>query len=124
MVGAVDRVQATKLGGRRSRPANARLGQRHTTAGRPRRPATAPSIRTTPMPRPAQSERASNQPRRATNRMSGGHVAIAAIGAFAISLLGLIVLRLSVSGEIYPNVAVYDVNVGGLSRGKAERRLQ
>ncbi len=76
------------------------------------------------MPKSPQQTRSAQRSRSATNRMSGRHIAIAAIVALGISLVGLIILRLSVSGEVYPNVAVYDVNVGGLTRANAQQRVQ
>ncbi|MFL5761215.1 MAG: VanW family protein [Thermomicrobiales bacterium] len=56
--------------------------------------------------------------------MSGRHIAIAAFIVIAICLVGLIVLRVSVRGEVYPNVAVYGVHVGGRSRVDAQQRIQ
>jgi vancomycin resistance protein YoaR len=56
--------------------------------------------------------------------MSGRHIVIAAVAAITISLIGLVILRVSVRGEIYPNVAVFDVPVGGLSKGDAHQRIQ
>jgi vancomycin resistance protein YoaR len=63
-------------------------------------------------------------PQAATNRISGRQIGIVAVTAVALSLFGFVALRLSVSGEVYPNVTVYDVSVGGQSRAAAERRVK
>jgi vancomycin resistance protein YoaR len=56
--------------------------------------------------------------------MSGRHIGFAAIAAVTLSLVGMVALRISVQGEVYPNVAVFDVPVGGQSESAARRLVE
>jgi vancomycin resistance protein YoaR len=56
--------------------------------------------------------------------MSGRHIGIAVVAALAFSVFGLVALRASVQGEVYPNVAVFDVPVGGQSQATARQKVE